>query len=123
MTWFEAVVLGLIQGLTEFLPISSSAHLLIASQMFGWEDPGAAFTAVLFTLGKLLIGLYLGVGSATSAYGAAGSLVAMILWVYYSAQILFFGAELTQAYARARGAEIEPTANAVRVSEAPSATR
>ena len=46
MTWFEAVVLGIIQGLTEFLPISSSAHLLIASQLFGWEDPGAAFTAV-----------------------------------------------------------------------------
>jgi undecaprenyl-diphosphatase len=46
MTWFEAVVLGLVQGLTEFLPISSSAHLLIFSQLFGWEDPGAAFTAV-----------------------------------------------------------------------------
>lgn len=46
MTWFEAIVLGLIQGLTEFLPISSSAHLLVLSQMFGWEDPGAAFTAV-----------------------------------------------------------------------------
>jgi undecaprenyl-diphosphatase len=44
--WFEALVLGLIQGLTEFLPISSSAHLLVLSQLFGWEDPGAAFTAV-----------------------------------------------------------------------------
>ncbi len=46
MTWFEAIVLGVVQGLTEFLPISSSAHLLILSQFFGWEDPGAAFTAV-----------------------------------------------------------------------------
>ena len=46
MTWFEAIVLGLIQGLTEFLPVSSSAHLLILSQVFGWQDPGAAFTAV-----------------------------------------------------------------------------
>ena len=46
ISWFEAVVLGLVQGLTEFLPISSSAHLLIVSQLFGWEDPGAAFTAV-----------------------------------------------------------------------------
>lgn len=45
--WFEAVVLGLIQGLTEFLPISSSAHVLIVSQLLGWEDPGAAFTAVI----------------------------------------------------------------------------
>ena len=46
MTWFEAIVLGIVQGLTEFLPISSSAHLLILSQLLGWEDPGAAFTAV-----------------------------------------------------------------------------
>ncbi len=46
MSWFEAIVLGVVQGLTEFLPISSSAHLLILSQFFGWEDPGAAFTAV-----------------------------------------------------------------------------
>lgn len=46
MSWFEAIVLGIIQGLTEFLPISSSGHLLIMSQLFGWEDPGAAFTAV-----------------------------------------------------------------------------
>lgn len=47
MTWFEAIVLGVIQGLTEFLPISSSAHILILSQVFGWDDPGAAFTAVI----------------------------------------------------------------------------
>lgn len=46
MSWFEAIVLGIVQGLTEFLPISSSAHLLILSQLFGWDDPGAAFTAV-----------------------------------------------------------------------------
>lgn len=46
MSWFEAIVLGIVQGLTEFLPISSSGHLLIFSQLFGWEDPGAAFTAV-----------------------------------------------------------------------------
>lgn len=45
--WIEAIILGLIQGLTEFLPVSSSAHVLIASQLFGWQDPGAAFTAVI----------------------------------------------------------------------------
>jgi undecaprenyl-diphosphatase len=46
MTWFEAIVLGVVQGLTEFLPISSSAHILVLSRIFGWGDPGAAFTAV-----------------------------------------------------------------------------
>ncbi len=46
MSWFEAIVLGLVHGLTEFLPISSSAHILVLSQIFGWGDPGAAFTAV-----------------------------------------------------------------------------
>ena len=46
ISWLEAIVLGLVQGITEFLPISSSAHILIVSQLFGWQDPGAAFTAV-----------------------------------------------------------------------------
>jgi undecaprenyl-diphosphatase len=46
VSWFEAIILGIVQGLTEFLPVSSSAHLLILSQIFGWDDPGAAFTAV-----------------------------------------------------------------------------
>jgi undecaprenyl-diphosphatase len=46
MSWIEAVVLGIVQGLTEFLPISSSAHLRIVGELFGWEDPGAAFTAI-----------------------------------------------------------------------------
>ena len=60
---------------------------------------GAIGTALLFTIGKLLLGLYLGKASVGSAYGAAGSLVAMIVWVYYSAQIFFFGAEFTRVYA------------------------
>jgi membrane protein len=57
-------------------------------------------TAVLFTLGKFLIGLYLGRASIGSAYGAAGSVVVLMVWVYYSSLILFFGAELTQVRAR-----------------------
>jgi membrane protein len=79
-----------------------------------WRDvwPGAALTAALFTLGKLAIGLYLGKGTFASSYGAAGSLVVFLVWVYYSAQILFFGAELTQVYARAGGREIVPEAEA-----------
>jgi membrane protein len=86
-----------------------------------WRDVwvGAAFTAALFTLGKFLIGLYLGRGSATSAYGAAGSIVAILIWVYYSAQILFFGAELTQVYAKQHGSRIVPMRSAVS-AEAPA---
>jgi len=70
-----------------------------------WADVwvGAFCTAVLFELGKLLVGLYLGQAGLASAYGAAGSFVVVLVWVYYSAQILFFGAELTQVIARRRG--------------------
>jgi membrane protein len=74
---------------------------------------GAAFTALLFTIGKSLIGLYLGRSSVTSVYGAAGSLVVILLWVYYSALILFFGAEFTQVFARALGSAVRPTRGAV----------
>jgi membrane protein len=63
---------------------------------------GAAATAVLFVIGKSLIGLYLGRSGITSVFGAAGSLIVLLLWVYYSAQIVLFGAELTQVYAARR---------------------
>jgi membrane protein len=59
-------------------------------------------------LGKFLLGLYLGRSSVTSAYGAAGSLVIVLLWVYYSAQILFFGAKFTQLYASQYSSHLEP---------------
>ena len=60
---------------------------------------GAFVTAILFSLGKMLIGLYLGNSAVASSFGAAGSLVLLLVWIYYSAQILFFGAEFTQVYA------------------------
>lgn len=89
---------------------------LIPDAEVGWRDVwvGSGITALLFSLGRLLVGLYLGRAGVTSAYGAAGSLVALVLWVYYSAQIFFFGAELTQAYVRRQGRHIEPSKNAVR---------
>src|SRR5213079_1510975 len=70
-----------------------------------WHDVwiGAAVTAILFTVGKLLIGLYLGKSSVASSFGAAGSLVVLMLWVYYSAQIFLFGAEFTWVYAHEFG--------------------
>jgi membrane protein len=83
-----------------------------------WRDVwlGAALTSLLFTVGKGVIGLYLGRTSIGSAYGAAGSLVVILLWVYYSAQILFFGAEFTKVWARRKGAGGAPTPVAVPVT-------
>lgn len=84
-----------------------------------WRDvwPGAAVTALLFAIGKQLLGIYLGKAAVGSSYGAAGSIVALVVWVYYAAQILFVGAEFTQVQARRRGAGIQPAANAQRVDE------
>jgi membrane protein len=75
-----------------------------------WGDVwmGGAITAGLFVLGKYLLGLYLARSTISSAYGAAGSLVVLLLFVYYSAQIIFLGAEFTQVYARTYGSEIVP---------------
>jgi membrane protein len=92
---------------------------LLPDARIAWSDVwvGAAITALLFTLGKFLIGLYLGKSDVGSAYGAAGSLVIVLLWVYYSAQILLFGAEFTQVYANTSGASIVPTEQAVAVDD------
>ena len=83
---------------------------LLPDVKIAWRDVwiGAMLTALLFNLGKFLLGLYLGRSSVTSAYGAAGSLVIVLLWVYYSAQILFFGAKFTQLYASQYSSHLEP---------------
>jgi membrane protein len=82
-----------------------------------WRDVwiGAAMTAIFFAIGKWALGLYLGSGSAASAYGAASSLITLLLWVYYSSQILLFGAEFTQVYACQAGRGVEPDKHAIRV--------
>lgn len=96
-----------------FKVLSSAFIFIIISCLFGmiykllpdaplsWHDViiGSLFTAVLFTLGKYFIGIYLGNSAIDTSFGAAGSLVALMLWVYYSAQIFFFGAEFTRQYA------------------------
>jgi membrane protein len=71
--------------------------------------PGALWTALLFTVGQVALGYYLGRGAFASAYGAAGSFVVVLVWVYYSSHVLLFGAELTQVMARRRGIEVAPT--------------
>ena len=80
-----------------------------------WRDVwvGSAVTAALFTLGKFGLGIYLGSAGVSSAYGAAGSIVALVIWVYYSSQVLLIGAEFTQVYAKRHGSRITPDDKAV----------
>jgi membrane protein len=82
-----------------------------------WRDVwvGSLITTALFTMGKYLIGFYLGNSAVNSAYGAAGSLVIILIWVYYSTVIFLFGAELTSVYAEKTGSEIKPYHHAVKV--------
>jgi len=85
----------------------------------GWRHvrAGAFFTACLFLLGRYVIGLYIETTAAGSPYGAAGSLIIILLWVYYTAAILYFGAEFTRAYTSFKGAKIEPAEFAVYVEQ------
>lgn len=84
-----------------------------------WKDvrSGAFFTALLFMLGQYLIGLYIQYFANTSAYGAAGSVIVILTWIYYTSAILYIGAEFTQVYAEASGSRIEPAEYAVAVKQ------
>ena len=97
----------------------AAIYKVLPDVKIAWGDVwiGAAATALLFVIGKLLIGLYLGNASVGSTYGAAGSLLVLLLWIYYAAQLLFFGAEFTQAYAREYGSRIVPDEGAVGVTD------
>jgi membrane protein len=102
------VVLGWVASLISFLVIATLfgvIYKLLPSIKLSWRDVvvGALGTAAMFTLGKFLIGLYIGNSGVASSFGAAGSLIAMLLWVYYSAQIFFLGAEFARQYALQMG--------------------
>lgn len=99
-----AEALNFVFGLLLVTVMFAMIYKLMPNVPVRWRDVwiGAAVTALLFTIGKVAIGLYIGRSGVTSSFGAAGSLVVMLLWVYYSAQIFLLGAEFTRAYARRR---------------------
>ena len=106
LTGFDEVLKGLdlvvsFAGLTLLFAL---IFKILPDVVLSWRDValGAVVTSFLFTAGKFAIGAYLGTAMVTTAYGAAGSLVLLLLWVYYSSQIFFFGAELTRSYAEIR---------------------
>lgn len=117
--------LVLISGLT--FALSTLVATLLFATIFkvlpdakiSWKDVrwGAFFTALLFVLGRYLISLYIETTGTSSTYGAAGSLIVLLTWIYYTAAILYFGAEFTQAYANNLGIRIEPADNAVYVEQ------
>jgi membrane protein len=116
---------GIVIALTVYLVFDFAVVVLLFAMIFKflpdvkiqWRDVwiGAVITAVFFGIGKWALGLYLSSGAAGSAYGAASSLITLLLWVYYSSQILLFGAEFTQVYADRAGRGVEPSEYAVRI--------
>jgi membrane protein len=122
LTWVGTYLEASFSGVTVILQILNSAIAFgIASLLFAmifkilpavpltWRDVGmgAAMTALLFTAGKFVIGYYIGKSGVASAYGAAASIITLLLWIYYSSLILLFGAEFTKAYAENRGSRTE----------------
>jgi membrane protein len=105
---FGTQVLEALNFVISFTLISvmfAAIYKVLPDVNLSWHDVlvGAVMTALLFTVGKFLIGLYLGRGAVASSYGAAGALIVVLLWVYYSAQIFLLGAEFTKIYASRRG--------------------
>ncbi|HUG93188.1 MAG TPA: YihY/virulence factor BrkB family protein [Planctomycetaceae bacterium] len=103
----------------------AAMYKVLPDAQIAWRDVwvGAGVTAVLFVAGKFALGFYLGRSNVGSAYGAAGSLALILVWVYYSGLIVLLGAEFTQVWARRYGTEIQPAAGAVRVVEKTFAIR
>ena len=131
LAFFQQRLIILMKGLALQLisGVNVMISLMLATVIFGlifkvlpdarikWRDVwvGALVTTILFTVGKFLIGFYLGNSSFNSAYGAAGSLVLILVWIYYSTVIMLYGAQLTSVYAAESGRAIEPDRHAVRM--------
>ena len=110
MSEFILQVVNLVISLGVITVLFALIFKFLPDAQIAWRDVwlGAFVTAMLFSIGKAAIGIYLGNSAVASIFGAAGSLVLLLLWIYYSAQILFFGAEFTQVYANKYGSKILP---------------
>ncbi len=136
----NAIVLALSSRITRYFPevtiqlfnlINIGITFIVIAVLFGiifkflpdvkiaWRDvrTGAFFTSLLFMLGKYLIGIYIQTTGTGSTYGAAGSLIVILVWIYYTAAILYFGAEFTRVYAETYGHKIEPAEYAVHIEQ------
>ena len=113
-------VLNLIFSLTAITVLFGLIFKFVPDVPIDWEDVGigAVVTAVLFTIGRSLLAIYLATAGVGSTYGAAGSLVALVVWVYYSAQIFFFGAVFTRVYADSYGSRRRMTRQNLTVKSA-----
>ena len=116
------VIFNIINAVISFIVITILFGVIfkvLPDVKISWKGvrAGAIFTALLFMLGRVVIGIYIEKTSTGSAYGAAGSLIVILLWVYYTAAILYFGAEFTQSYAQFTGARIEPADYAVHIEQ------
>jgi membrane protein len=110
-----AYVLDLVISLAIITLLFAMIYKFLPDAIIQWKDTwaGSFITASLFVLGKFLIGMYLGYSNVAGAYGAAGSIIIILVWIYYSSLIVFFGAEFTQEFARRFGEEIRPKPYAV----------
>lgn len=110
-------IVKFVVGFVVFMVIFAIIYKTVPNASVAWQDAwiGGVVTSLLLTLGNFLIGIYLRYSSVGSAYGAAGSLLALLVWVYYSAQVFFFGAEFTQVYANRYGSRIIPDRGAVHI--------
>jgi membrane protein len=118
-------VLNLVVSFAVIFLLFAAIFKVLPDARIAWKDVwvGALVTALLFVLGKFLIGFYLGRSDPGEAFGAAGSLAVLLVWIYYSSMILLFGAEFTQRWAEQRGAGIEPEPGAVKLVEGKPGSR
>jgi len=123
--YFPDITILVVNGLNilvTFLVISFLFAIIfkfLPDVKISWKDvrTGAFFTAILFMIGRYAIGLYIESSGTTSVYGAAGSIIIILLWIYYTSAILYFGAEFTQVYAEQSGSRIEPADYAIHIEQ------